>query len=282
MTKFQYMVLIVALIFLILTLIIFGIFVKMTFTEEKLKKKKAPCPDYWEEVKDASVVDVYPNKEYIYIDKTGFTPGSISPVVATIGNNAAQDIQIMLDKDSPFIRITNENTKKINACKVPIKGKANTGTIYENTDPYSLKLRNYRYGPETNRKNYTTIYKISQTGAQANITYNKKDDSYSIDPSTNSVLVNVGDPIVMNSVIKTPGFYWGTECVDGGNACLKGRDNGNIKIWGKSSYTPSNYYIDFEDNDWHAINMNKSKLCNLKDWANRNGIVWDGVTNIEC
>ena len=277
MTKFQYMVLIVAVIFVVLTMIIFGIFVKMTFTEEKLKKKKAPCPDYWEEVKRVPVVDVYPNKEYIYIDKTGFTPGSIS---ATIGNNAAQDIQIMLDKNTPFIRITNENTKKINACKVPIKDAANTGTIYSKTGDDPLTLRNYRYGPETNRKNYTITGKIQQDGkTDVNITYNNKDKYYSIDQN-DTTLVIPGDTITSANVMKTPGFYWGTECISG-NACLEGTDNGNIKIWG-DSYTPSNYYIDFEDNDWHAINMNKSKVCNLKDWANRNGIVWDGVTNIEC
>ena len=66
MTKFQYMVLIVAAIFIVLVLIIFGIFVKMSFSQKKIKKKRAPCPDYWEEVKNVSVVDVYPNKEYIY------------------------------------------------------------------------------------------------------------------------------------------------------------------------------------------------------------------------
>ena len=280
MTKFQYMVLIVAVIFVVLTMIIFGIFVKMTFTEEKLKKKKAPCPDYWEEVKRVPVVDVYPNKEYIYIDETIFTPGSTS---ATIGNNAAQDIQIMLDKNTPFIRITNENTKKINACKVPDSGKANTGTIYGNTGDDPLTLRNYRYGPETNRKNYTTTGKILQTGTpNVQIIYNNKDKYYSINPSDPNygTLVIPGDTIASANVIKTPGFYWGTVC-SSGDACLEGTDNDKIKIWG-DSYTPSNYYIDFEDNDWHAINMNKSKVCNLKDWANRNGIVWDGVTNIEC
>ena len=109
---------------------------------------------------------------------------------------------------------------------------------------------------------------------------NNKDKYYSINQHDTNLVIP-GDTIASANVIKTPGFYWGTDC-SSGNACLEGTDNGNIKIWNDSSYTPLNYYIDFEDNDWHAINMNKSKVCNLKDWANRNGIVWDGVTNIEC
>jgi hypothetical protein len=60
----------------------------------------------------------------------------------------------------------------------------------------------------------------------------------------------------------------------------------NIKIWGNeysnTKYTPTEYYIDFKDNDWHAINMNKSINCNLRDWANRNAIEWDGITNMAC
>jgi hypothetical protein len=268
------MVITVAAIFALLLLIIFGILVKMSFTEEKIKKKKAPCPDYWEEVKNVSVVGLYPNKEYIYKNDTPFTTSTNNEV---IGNNDDEGIQIMIDKNKPFIRILNENPKTITACKVPKKDATNSGKIY--TDA-SLNIRNYRYGGETDRKNYTTIDQIPPTGTNVTITYNTSGNFYSIDKSYNE-LVNTGDSIDNNSVIKTPGFYWGTECISG-NTCLNGTDNGNIKIWGKESYTPSNYYIDFNDNDWHAINMHKSQLCNLKDWANRNKIVWDGVTNITC
>ena len=275
MTKFQYMVLIVAAIFIVLVLIIFGIFVKMSFSQKKIKKKRAPCPDYWEEVKNVSVVDVYPNKEYIYKNNSPFTTTSDEK----IGNNDVQGIQIRIDKDTPFIRILNENPKTITACKVPANGATNVGSIYDTDN--TLKIRNFRYGAETNRKNYTTIDKIPATGTSAPVAYDKKNDYYSIDPN-NTALVNAGDSINIDKVIKTPGFYWDTACINADTACHNGTDNGNIKIWGNNSYTPSNFYIDFTDNDWHAINMNKSQLCNLKDWANRNNIVWDGVTNIAC
>jgi hypothetical protein len=275
------MVLTVAAIFAILLIIIFGILVKMSFTEEKLKKKKAPCPDYWEEVKNVSVVDVYPNKEYIYKNNQPFTTATNRE---TIGNNDVQGIKIMLNKNTPFIRILNENPKTITACKVPNNTATNVGNIYNGE---SLKIRNFRYGAETDRKNYTTIDKIPAIGTNATLTYNKTGNYYSIDPATYTALVNTGDNNITDEIkdtpgFKTPGFYWGTDCINNNITCHNGTDNGNIKIWGNNAYIPSKYYIDFTDNDWHAINMHKSQLCNLKDWANRNNIVWDGVTNIAC
>lgn len=89
-------------------------------------------------------------------------------------------------------------------------------------------------------------------------------------------------PPVPERIIRTPGLYWGGECANGRSTC----DNSDIKMWGKeygnNKYTPSTFYVDFKDIDWHSYNMNKSTKCNLKDWANMNGIFWDGITNSKC
>lgn len=280
MTKFQYMVLTVASIGAVLLLIIFGILTKMSFSQNKIKKKMSPCPDYWEEVKNVNVVNVYPNKEFVYKNNTPFTNETNSEI---IGDNNVQDVKIMINEKRPLLRILNETSRTITACKVPSHNGKNVGKIYENTSPYSLKLRNLRFGNNSSvRNNYTTIDKIPQTGTSVNLSYDKNKNYYSISEG-DPALITSGDNISSNDVIKTPGLYWKTECINKDDIkCYNENNNNDIKIWGIDNYTPSDFYIDFTHNDWHSINMNKTKLCNLKDWAMRNSIVWDGVSNVVC
>jgi hypothetical protein len=205
MNKYQNIVINVGIIFCVLLLLGFTILVFLTFKEKKISKKVAPCPDYWQEVKDVRVVDVIPNM-----------------------NNSN--------------KIINEVSTTKTLCKVPSNTDTNIGkTIYDNAG--NINLRNY---------SYISNYKRS------------------------------GDTLSNSSIIPTPGFYWKAECNDGTTTC----NNSDIKIWGNeysgNTYTPSEFYIDFKDNDWHAYNMHKSTKCNLKNWANARGIVWDGITNMDC
>jgi hypothetical protein len=198
MDKYQYMVITVGAIFCVLLLIGFGVLVNLTFKEKKMAKKMAPCPDYWEEVKDVLVVDVNPNKDFIYKDE-----GKKLTDPITIGDNAIQQDIIMIDKNFPLLRINNEVTKKITACKVPLSGNINVGNIYDNSS--KLKLRNYSYGFKHNnmRNNYTTTDKIQPTGASLNVKYNRKTKIYTL-TNPAGIIVN-GD--TLKSTIPTPGFY---------------------------------------------------------------------------
>ena len=276
MDRYQYMFITVGAIFCVLLLVGFSILVQLTFKEEKMIKKVAPCPDYWEEVKNVRVVDVNPNKNFIYKGDTKF---DISKNII-IGNNSVQYQRIMVDTDTPLIRINNEVTKKITACKVPSSGGINIGNIYSG----NIQLRNYRYGLKYNnlRGNYTTQNIIPTTGANINVNYDKKTNIYTLTTPGGNIIA--GDNL-SNSIL-TPGFYWKADCSSNENICLSGKDDGNVKIWGisydRTLYTPSEFYIDFKHDDWHAYNMHKSKKCNLKNWANTNGIVWDGITNVDC
>jgi len=107
MDKYQYMVITVGAIFCVLLLIGFGVLVKLTFKEKKMAKKMAPCPDYWEEVKDVRVVDVIPNMNT---------------------NN----------------KIQNEVSSTKTLCKVPSRRDTNIGTTIYDTDN-NMNLRNYSY-----------------------------------------------------------------------------------------------------------------------------------------
>jgi hypothetical protein len=297
MDKYQYMVIIVGAIFCVLLLLIFSLFVNMNAKERPNAKKIAPCPDYWEEVKDVRVVDVNPNTDFIYKDNTSFVKyqrkdGKYKTDPAnnvgldftkddTIGNNAVQGIRIMIDKNTPLLRINNEVTKKITACKVPSSSEINVGNIYKSGN---LQLRNYSYGSKYNnlRNNYTTIDNIGKNGTRVSVKYDTHGKFYKLETPASYTIT--GDSLL--SPIPTPGLYWKADCMDGTN-CLSGKDHGNVKIWGNSysdggQYIPSEFYIDFKDNDWHAYNMQKSTKCNLKRWANANNIVWDGITNMDC
>jgi hypothetical protein len=292
MDKYQYMVIIVGAIFCVLLLLIFSLFVNMNAKEQPNAKKIAPCPDYWEEVKDVRVVDVNPNTDFIYKDNTSFVKyqrkdGKYKTVPAddflsdftksvNIGNNAVQGIRIMLNKNTPLLRINNEVTKKITACKVPSSSEINVGNIYSGSN---IQLRNYSYGSKYNnlRNNYTTTDKIDKNGTLVSVKYDTNGKFYKLEtPNTYTI---TGDSLL--SPIPTPGFYWKADCKTGTN-CLSDKDDRNVQIWGNIGYNPSEFYIDFKDNDWHAYNMQKSTKCNLKRWANANGIVWDGITNMDC
>jgi hypothetical protein len=293
MNKYQYMVITVGAIFCVLLLIGFGILVNLTFKEKKMSKKVASCPDYWTEEKDVLVVDVNPNTDFIYKDSTSFVKyqrkNGKSKAIPTgdtasdftrnsnIGNNVVQDIRIMLDKNIPLLRINNEVTKKITACKVPVQGAINVGNIYSDS---SIKLRNFSYGSKYNnlRGNYTTQNLIPSSGRFLNIKYDTRDKIYKLNTLDGNV--NIGDSL--SSPILTPGFYWKANCISGNAVCLSGKDDTKVEIWGNNSYTPSEFYIDFNDNYWHTYNMNKSTKCNIKRWANANEIVWDGITNLNC
>jgi hypothetical protein len=202
------MVITVGAIFCVLLLLYFGVLFQFKVEKKiKMAKKVAPCPDYWEEVKDVRLVDVIP----------------------------------IMDNSKNTIK--NEVTLTKTLCKVPSSTNTNIGntgnTIYISDG--NIKLRNY---------NYKTNYK------------------------------RTGDNLPEPSII-TPGFYWKAEC-DGRLDC----EDIHVKIWGNNygstRYTPSEFYIDFNDNDWHTYNMHKSQKCNLKDWANDRGIIWDGITNMNC
>ena len=280
MDKYQYMVVTVSAIFCILLLIGFGILVNFTFKEEQMTKKIANCPDYWKEVKDVRVVNVNPNKDFIYKDNKAFT--GTKQII--IGNNSVQNVRIMLDKNTPIIRINNEVTKKITACKVPSNDDINAGKIYSLGKVISL--RNYTYGSEYKnlRNNYTIPTKIDIGGSSLDVKYDNIGKFYKLENPNESLIT--GDDLDKKSTISTPGFYWKAECINNTTECLSGKDEGNVKIWGvtynNNKYSPSEFYIDFKDDDWHAYNMHKSKKCNLKNWANANGILWDGITNAKC
>ena len=285
MDKYQYMVITVGAIFCVLLLIGFGVLVKLTFKEKKMAKKMAPCPDYWTEEKDVLVVDVNPNKDFIYKDEG---KDVLNPI--TIGNNAIQQDIIMFDENNPLLRINNEVTKKITACKVPLSGNINVGNIYNGP---SIQIRNYSYGPSYNnlRNNYTTPDKIDPNGTSVSVSYVKagsdkknKIQKYIYQFNNSAYIKNNGDnyeSVVNHPGLSTPGFYWKANCILGNEVCLSGKDDSKVKIWG-NNYTPSEFYIDFKDNDWHAYNMHKSTKCNIKSWANENNIVWDGITNMNC
>jgi hypothetical protein len=51
----------------------------------------------------------------------------------------------------------------------------------------------------------------------------------------------------------------------------------NSKNFGSDTHGMSGGIIDFGNNGWER--NGKSKLCNQKDWANKNDIQWDGVSN---
>ena len=44
-------------------------------------------------------------------------------------------------------------------------------------------------------------------------------------------------------------------------------------------YDSDNKAIDFNDAGWGTQLQGKSSICALKNWANTNGIMWDGVSN---
>jgi hypothetical protein len=291
MEKYKYMVITVGAIFCVLLLIGFGVLVNLTFKEKKMAKKMAPCPDYWTEEKDVLVVDVNPNKDFIYKGK-----GKIEKTPFIIGNNAIQEDIIMIDENTPLLRINNEVTKKITACKVPLPSAINVGNIYSGG---SIQIRNSSYGPTHNnlRNNYTTPDKIVPTGSSLNVSYVKAGSDkknkiqkyiYELTTPTGNI-ITTGDPSVnVVNELSTPGFYWKANCISDDPACLSGKDDSKVKIWGNTYsndggiYNPTEFYIDFKDNAWHALNMHKSTKCNIKSWANANDIVWDGITNMDC
>lgn len=302
MDKYQYMVIIVGAIFCVLLLIIFGVLVKLTFKPHTVSKVVAPCPDYWEEVKEIRVNNANPNKDFIYKNDTSFVKqervsgvftalpdnGANANFVKTdiIGNNSVQGLRIMVNKETPLMRINNEVTKTITACKVPSFNSTNTGKIYKNDESRNIVLRDYKYGKKHNnlRNNYTTLDKIPNTGIEKDVQYDKNEFYYKLYTPSIDLITN-GDGIDEKTIIPTPGFYWKTDCMDN-KKCLTNSDDANVKIWGKTysgtAYTPNTFYIDFKNNNWHTYNMQKSQKCNLKDWANKNGIVWDGITNLTC
>jgi hypothetical protein len=291
------MVITVGAIFCVLLLIGFGVLVNLTFKEKKMAKKMAPCPDYWTEEKDVLVVDVNPNKDFIYKDDSPFVKyigGKYKPMSGVnesfekevpIGNNAIQQDIIMINKNIPLLRINNEVTKKITACKVPLSGNIKVGNIYHSVN---LKLRNYSYGPSHNnmRNNYTTIDKIDKNGTHVSVKYDTSGKFYKLNDNSKIITGDNSLP----SPIPTPGFYWKANCISDNAVCLSGKDDTKVKIWGNSysdggesyTYEPKEFYIDFKDNAWHAYNMDKSTKCNIKSWANANNIVWDGITNMDC
>lgn len=55
---------------------------------------------------------------------------------------------------------------------------------------------------------------------------------------------------------------------------------GTLKVpSGTQGYEASNSAIDFSNNGWTTLNNTKTSICNKRDWANANGIVWGGVSN---
>jgi hypothetical protein len=311
MEKYQYMVITVGAIFCVLLLIGFGVLVNLTFKEKKMAKKMAPCPDYWTEEKDVLVVDVNPNKDFIYKDDSPFAKyrggvytamenvtqnGEVFTKDVLIGNNAIQQDIIMFNANTPLLRINNEVTKKITACKVPVSGNINVGNIYNNS---GIQIRNSSYGPTHNnlRNNYTTPDKIDPSGILVNVSYKKAGSDkknkiqkyiYELTTPTGNI-ITTGDPSVnVVNELSTPGFYWKANCISDDPVCLSGKDDSKVKIWGNNYsndggiYNPTEFYIDFKDNAWHALNMHKSTKCNIKGWAIKNNIVWDGITNMDC
>lgn len=53
--------------------------------------------------------------------------------------------------------------------------------------------------------------------------------------------------------------------------------NGQITLNTNSTYGYSDGAIDFNGNLWSSGGANS--VCNIRNWANKNNIVWDGVTN---
>lgn len=79
--------------------------------------------------------------------------------------------------------------------------------------------------------------------------------------------------------------YW---MMGSGKSCMipnQGAQNvGNLYSTGTlvvPAKTPGNIgaNIDFGDGGWTTIDKTKTTLCNQRNWANTNGILWGGVTN---
>jgi len=49
--------------------------------------------------------------------------------------------------------------------------------------------------------------------------------------------------------------------------------------FGYNIYDASGGTVDFTDVRWSTYNGGKSRSCALKAWANKNGVIWDGISN---
>jgi hypothetical protein len=90
---------------------------------------------------------------------------------------------------------------------------------------------------------------------------------------------NVNDDIEDNLIVYNNAYH-ASDASDASEYNLKvydvsGYDLTNIPF----GYDYKNGTVDFTDVRWSTYNGSRSKYCSLKAWANKNGVIWDGVHN---
>lgn len=93
---------------------------------------------------------------------------------------------------------------------------------------------------------------------------------------------NLKNKVVYPPIANQCPDYW--EVADDKISCSipgqSGKNKGSLattaSINSVPGYDSANNKIDFTVPDW---NINKSAICNKQEWANKYGIVWDGISN---